>query len=118
MNLTFKEKYMTRIFGMAGTMVVALLFAVETIPAQPGVLVEADSDTVMKIKYTGSNPVSAAPALLVTGKHLGAIVEGTGRALTGRISGYALPLTGLPSGIDAAGPIGISAYGTGELPPV
>ena len=105
---------MMRFFGIVGAVALLVVLSVAELRAEPGVLIEAESDTVVKIDYTGST-ANSAPVLFVTGgKYYGAIVEGTSRALTGRIPGYAMPLTGTPSGIAAVGPNGIAAYGTGS----
>ena len=102
---------MTRIFGVVGAAVLPVVLSVAELRAEPGVLIEAESDTVIKIDYLGRTVQSNSPVLFVTGgKSYGAIVEGTWRGLTGRVPGYAMPYPGTPSGMAAAGPIGIAAY--------
>lgn len=82
--------------------------------SDPGVLIESDNQTVLKVEYLGSS-TDNNPILSVTGgKYYGGIVEGTWRGLTGRVPGYALPYPGAAAGLAGAGPIGITAYGTGS----
>lgn len=91
-----------------------LLALASVLFAEPAVLMESDNDTVVKVKYMGSG-TDDAPILSVTGdKYYGAIIEGTSRALTGRVPGYDMPYPAIASGMAAAGPLGIAALGTGN----
>jgi hypothetical protein len=102
---------MRRIFVVTA---LSFVFMVKNVQADAGILIEADTDTVMKIKYLGSG-IDNSPILAVTGgKNYGAIVEGTWRGVTGRVPGYALPYPGLPAGVAGAGPIGMAAYASGN----
>jgi len=63
--------------------------------ADPGVVVESDYETVMKIEYLGSS-TDTDPILSVGGgKRYGAKVEGTWRGLTGKVPGHAEPHPGV-----------------------
>jgi hypothetical protein len=75
---------MKGMFGFTG----CLVWAASATFAGPGVDVEATTDTVMKVKYTGGSPAGSAPAVTVEGKKNGLSAKSSGA------SGYAVLGTG------------------------
>jgi hypothetical protein len=95
-----------------------LLAVVSVVFAEPGVIIESDNDTVVKIEYLGSANDNA-PILSVSGvKRYGAKIEGNWRAAVGKYPGFKEPYPGLPVGVAGAGPIGVAALGSGTSNPV
>lgn len=88
-----------------------ILLATALLPAfalaAPGVDIEANSDTVMKVIYSGSSPNTSHPSVLVKGKKLG--VWSVGNSTSG--SRGVVGLTG--SNSDVAGSLHVGVYGAG-----
>ena len=93
---------------------VMFLILASVVFADPGVLIESDNQTVLKVEYLGSS-TDNDPILSVTGgKKFGGKVEGTWRGLTGKVPGFTEPNPGVAAGVAGAGPIGVTGFGSGS----
>jgi hypothetical protein len=80
-----------------------LILAASMAFAGPGVEVEASTDTVMKVKYTGGSPTGNAPAVTVEGKKYGLSVKSSGT--------YGYAVRGEASGTGSMGILGVGQEG-------